>query len=321
MNDLFEEEVTPQTKAHTLWVEKYRPTKLEDYIGNESIKTTVDRIIKTGVIPNMLFYGGAGTGKTTLAKLITKNIDCDTMYINASDEGRVDDIRVKIKSFASSVGFKTYKVVILDECDFMSASAQAALRNMIETFSVSTRFILTCNFPEKVILPIISRCQTYQIVPISKKEVAIHLTKILGAENVTYTPDDIGYIVNKYYPDIRKVINFSQQSAIDGKLVISKENSVEVDCQDKLVEMLKNGIGKSGSFNEIRQFMADAQVVHYDEYFAVLYKKIDEYASGKQALATIIISEYMYQCSTLTASLKEIAFMACVSRLLTDLKK
>jgi len=321
MNTLFEEEDTPQTKTHTLWVEKYRPDKLIGYIGNESIKTTVDRIIKTGVVPNLLFYGGAGTGKTTLAKLITKNIDCDVMYINASDEGRVDDIRVKIKSFASSVGFKSYKVVILDECDFMSASAQAALRNMMETFSVSTRFILTCNYPEKVILPIISRCQTYQIVSLSKKEVAIHLTKILDKENVKYTADDIGYIVNKYHPDIRKVINFAQQSNIDGQLVISKENSIEIDSQDTLIEMLKNGIGKPSAFNEIRQFMADASVVHYDDYFAVLYKKIDEYANGKQALATIIISEYMYQCSTLTASLKEIAFMACVSRLLTDLKK
>ena len=261
MENLFEEEKTVSVKPkHSLWVEKYRPDVLDGYVGNEQLKATVDNFIKKNDVPHLMFYGGAGTGKTTLAKLITKNIQCDVMYINASDENSVDNVRSKIKSFASSMGFKSLKVIILDECDFLSPAAQAALRNMMETFSSTTRFILTCNYPEKLIGPIMSRCQTYQITPMSKKEVAIHLTKVLNTEGVKYTAEDIGYIVNTYYPDIRKILNFSQQSVIDGCISYIKSNALETDIHEKLISMLKNGIGKPSTFNEIRQLVADAEI-------------------------------------------------------------
>lgn len=322
MENLFEEEEKLDTKpTHSLWVEKYRPELLDGYVGNEQLKATVENFIKKNDIPHLMFYGGAGTGKTTLAKLITKNIHCDVIYLNSSDENSVDVVRNKIKSFASSMGFKPLKVIILDECDYLSPSAQAALRNMMETFSATTRFILTCNFPEKLIGPIVSRCQTYQINPLSKKEVAIHLTKILNAEGVVYTSDDIGYIVNTYYPDIRKILNFSQQSVMDRKIVISKHNAIELDVHDKLIVMLKNGIGKPSTFNEIRQLIADGEVSDFDQCFEVLYTKVDEYAPNKQAIATLIISDHVYQCSLLVSTLKEISFMACISKLLIDLRK
>jgi len=158
--------------SHSLWVEKYRPKDLSTYIGNEHLKDKVKVYLESEDVPHLLLYGRAGTGKTTLAKIITKNIDCDYMYINASDENKVDDVRNKIKTFASSVGFRDLKVIILDECDYLTPNAQAALRNLMETFSKHCRFILTCNYVERIIDPIQSRCQPYKIVPPSKKEVA-----------------------------------------------------------------------------------------------------------------------------------------------------
>ena len=168
--------------SHSLWVEKYRPTDLSTYIGNEHLKSKVSVYLESEDVPHLLLYGRAGTGKTTLAKIITKNIDCDYMYINASDENKVDDVRNKIKTFASSVGFKSLKVIILDECDYLTPNAQAALRNLMETFSKHCRFILTCNYVERIIDPIQSRCQSYKVIPPSKKEVAQQMVHILTEE-------------------------------------------------------------------------------------------------------------------------------------------
>ena len=137
--------------SHSLWVEKYRPTDLSTYVGNEHLKEKVKVYLESEDVPHLLLFGKAGTGKTTLAKIVVNNIDCDYMYINASDENKVDDVRNKIKTFASSVGFKSLKVIILDECDYLTPNAQAALRNLMETFSKHCRFILTCNYVERII--------------------------------------------------------------------------------------------------------------------------------------------------------------------------
>ena len=143
---------------HTLWVEKYRPSNLDTYIGNDQLKSKVKVYLESGDLPHLLLFGKAGTGKTTLAKLLVNNIDCDYLYINASDENNVETVRSKVKNFASTMGFKDYKVIILDECDYITPNAQAALRNLMETFSKHCRFILTCNFVERIIDPIQSRC-------------------------------------------------------------------------------------------------------------------------------------------------------------------
>ena len=152
--------------SHGLWVERYRPQDLSTYVGNEHLKTKVERFLDDGNIPHLLLYGRAGGGKTTLAKIIVNNTECDYLYINASDERNIDLVRDKLKTFASSVGFKPMKVVILVEADYLNVnSAQTALRYLMETFSAHCRFILTCNYVEKIIDPIQSRCQTYKIVP------------------------------------------------------------------------------------------------------------------------------------------------------------
>ena len=317
MSFIFEEE-QKTNDTHTLLVEKYRPTKLENYIGNEQLKETVKSYINKKDIPHLLLYGSAGTGKTTLAKLITKNIPCDVLYINASDETGVDTVRTKIKGFASTTGFNPLKVVILDEADFQSTESQAALRNLMETFSLTTRFILTCNYQEKIIPALISRCQTYQINPISKKDVAVHLKNILDKEKVEHTNEDLGYIVNTYYPDIRKILNFSQQSILDGKIKISTYNAVGTDTQNKIIDLLTTSTNTLTTFNEIRQLVADGDVKVFDEYYSLLYNKVAEYSRGKDVIVIMSIAEYLHQSSLVVD--KEITFMACIASILKSIK-
>ena len=169
---------------HSLWVEKYRPQDLSTYIGNEHLKSKVGIYLESEDVPHLLLYGRAGTGKTTLAKIVVKNIDCDYLYINASDENSVDAVRFKIRAFASTIGFKELKVIILDEADYLTPNAQAALRNVMETFSRHCRFILTCNYVERIIDPIQSRCQSFKIIPPKRVDVARHLVHILEEEGI-----------------------------------------------------------------------------------------------------------------------------------------
>ena len=208
------------SQENTLWVEKFRPGTLDGYVGNEHIIDKVKLYLKSGDVPHLLFYGGAGTGKTTLAKIIANNVDADLMYINASDENNIDTVRTKIKNYASTVGFKRWKIVILDEADYMTPNGQAALRNLMETFSKTTRFILTCNYVEKIIDPIQSRCQVFGITPPNKKEVAKRIVSILNELEVSYDNKDLVTIINAGYPDIRRVLNGCQRQVIDGELKI-----------------------------------------------------------------------------------------------------
>jgi len=207
---------------HTLLVEKYRSKTLDDYVGNEHIKKTINQYISQNDIQNLIFYGPAGTGKTTLAKLIVNNLNCDHLYINASDERGIETIRDKVSGFASSASFKPLKVVILDEADFLTIQAQASLRNVIETFSRSTRFIMTCNYVERIIDPLQSRCQVLKVIPPSKGDVAKHIAWILEEENTSFELQDIKTITNQFYPDLRKCLNTAQLSTQDNKLVIDK---------------------------------------------------------------------------------------------------
>ena len=310
------EEPAVKKETHYLWVEKYRPTTLENYVGNQQLKDTVKSFIDKGDVPHLLFYGTAGTGKTTLAKAITHNVECDVLYVNASDENSVDNVRNKIKGFASSAGFKDLKIIILDEADFLSQEAQAALRNMMETYSLTTRFILTCNYVEKIIPALVSRCQTYKIEPLSKKEVAIHINNILTKEQVKCVPGDLAYIVNSYYPDIRKILNYTQQSVLNDEVKINQMDTVGKDVKVKIMELMRTK--PSTAFNDIRQLVADEGLRQFDELYQLLFERVDEYAAGKQTLAILTIAEYLHQSSLVVN--KEITFMACVARLLKELK-
>jgi len=299
---------------HSLWVEKYRPQDLSTYIGNEHLKSKVGIYLENEDVPHLLLYGKAGTGKTTLAKIITKNIDCDYMYINASDENKVDDVRNKIKTFASSVGFKSLKVIILDECDYLTPNAQAALRNLMETFSKHCRFILTCNYVERIIDPIQSRCQSYKVVPPSKKEVAQQMVHILTEEGCQYELDDIALVVNAGYPDIRRVINSAQRQVVNGTLKIDAGSVIQSDYKIQLLELLSAG----GKLNDIRQLIADNSISDYSEIYRLLYDEVETYSNGKVAECILNIAEAQYQDVNVVD--KEINFMSLIIRLLRVIK-
>ena len=180
-------------------VEKYRPRTFETYLGNESLKESIEEYLETKQIPNMLFHSRSpGTGKTSLAKLLAKNIESDCLYINAADETGIDNIRNKVTNFASTLGFNSLKILILDECQRMSDAGQRALLNVMEAHCKHTRFILTCNDVERLIQPLVSRCQVFHIQPPSKSEVAKHVANILDNEGVEYEVSDFK-ILMKYY--------------------------------------------------------------------------------------------------------------------------
>jgi DNA polymerase III delta prime subunit len=303
--------------SNTLWVEKYRPSSLDTYIGNDHLKGKVKVYLESGDLPHLLLHGKAGTGKTTLAKILMNNIDCDYLYINASDENNVDTVRTKIKNFASSVGFKDYKIIALDECDYITPNAQAALRNLMETFSKHCRFILTCNYVERIIDPIQSRCQSFQIIPPSKKEVAIHLSGILDNENVLYEVSDIGLLVNGGYPDIRRVINSAQRNVIRGKLILDKGSVIQNDYKLKLLEILKTQDKKS-AFKNIRQLVADSQITDFADLFKLLYDEVDSYGKGHVAECILVIAKYELSDSQVVD--KEINAMAMLIELLGVVK-
>ena len=307
---------------HTLWVEKYRPMTLDTYIGNEHLKSKVSRYLESGDLPHLLFYGRAGTGKTTLAKLLVNNIECDHLYINASDENSVDTVRNKVRSFASTIGFKDMKVIILDECDYITPNAQAALRNLMETFSKHTRFILTCNYVERIVDPIQSRCQPFQIVPPSRKEVASHLYNILREEGVDFQIDDVGTLVNGGYPDIRRIINFAQRQVVDGKLSIEQDNLVAIDLNinvfcSQLVNVLKTQ-NKKDAFVTIRKMLADNKISDFADLFRLLYDEVDNYGKGHVAESILTIAKY--QLSDAQVVDKEINSMAMLTELLGVIK-
>ena len=302
---------------HTLWVEKYRPSNLDTYIGNDQLKSKVKVYLESGDLPHLLLFGKAGTGKTTLAKLLVNNIECDYLYINASDENNVETVRSKVKNFASTMGFKDYKVIILDECDYITPNAQAALRNLMETFSKHCRFILTCNFVERIIDPIQSRCQTFQVIPPNKNDVAKHLHNILTQENVDYDREDLAILVNSGYPDIRRVINGAQRQSVDGKLVIDKQSIVENDYKLKLLEILEKQDKKS-AFNNSRKLIADAKVTDFADLFRLLYDEVDGYGKGHIAECILIIAKY--ELSDAQVVDKEINAMAMIIEILQIIK-
>lgn len=298
-------------RQHTLLNEIYRPNSLDNYVGNATLKASIGKQLKQNDIQNYLFYGPAGCGKTTLAKLIVNNLDCDSLYINASDERGIETIRDKVVGFSSVASLKPLKVVILDESDFLTIQAQASLRNVIETFSRTTRFILTCNFVERIIDPIQSRCQTFKIVPPTKKEVAVHIAGICDKESIGYEVPALGKLVNKYYPDIRKMLNTVQASTIDGHLQLDKDLLVSSSYMDSVLEELKQD-----NFKNIRQIIADSGVSDFEELFRFLYDNASEYMPDKEGTAAILINEHLYKSNFRID--KEINLMSLIQTLINN---
>ncbi len=299
------------TREHSLLVEKYRSKDLDEYVGNDHIKKTIQQYLDQNDIQNLIFYGPAGTGKTTLAKLIANNLDCDYLYINASDERGIETIRDKVSGFASTASFKPLKVVILDEADFLTIQAQASLRNVIETFSRTTRFIMTCNYVERIIDPLQSRCQVLKVIPPSKGEVAAHIAGIMEKEGILFEREDLKTIVNQYYPDLRKCLNTIQLSTQDQKLIIDKSILVSSNYMVQVIKELKN---VKPNWRTIRQIIANANVQDFEELYRYLYDNASVYADGKEGMVAIYINEYSYQSNFRID--KEINAMALIGKLI-----
>jgi DNA polymerase III delta prime subunit len=306
-----------EKKEHSLWTEKYRPIELENYIGNESFKAAILKYIQKGEIPNLILHGVPGTGKTTAAKMIVKNLNCDHLYLNGSDNNGIDTVRTSIKTFASSASFKPIKIVILDDCATLTDQAQQGLLNMIETYSKNTRFIFTTNHLDKLIDAMKSRCTSFKIDPPSKKDVAVHLSKILDKENISYEPPVLAQVVTKYYPDIRKCLNILQECTSSGELLLDTINVVSQSYMSQVIKLIAKP-DRETWFN-VKKLMNDVGATEYVELFRFLYDNADEYFPDTYEQVIFSIAKAQYQHTTVPD--KEINVSAMLLEIIQTNKK
>lgn len=280
-----------------LWVEKYRPATVSDCILPQHLKTTFQSIVENGELPNMLFSGTAGTGKTTVAKAMCKQLGLDYILINGSEEGNIDTLRGKIKQFASSVSLTGgYKVVILDEADYLNPqSTQPALRGFIEEFANNCRFILTCNFKNRIIEPLHSRCGVYEFNATSKQLSQLagafyqHLTKILDEESITHNPQTTSDLVLKHAPDWRRVINEVQRGAISGF------SDVQAAAGSNSIEELVGHL-RAKKFKSMRKWVAQNVDIDTSTIFRGLFDVLqDQLEPDSVANLVVLLAEYQYK--------------------------
>lgn len=276
-----------------LWVEKYRPNTVDGYVWrDDNQRNQVHTWIKNKSIPHLLFSGSAGIGKTTLAKLILNEIgieDYDILEINASRTNSVDDVRNLITNFVQMIPFGPFKVVLLDEADYLSPNAQAALRGVMETYHETSRFILTCNYPNKIIPAIHSRCQGFHFEKIDLTEFTARVATILVEENVTFDLDTLDSYVRATYPDLRKCINTVQMNSTEGTLVApNASDSSAGEWKFEMVELFKQG-----KISEARKLVCGkVQAEEMEEIYRWLYDNIEIFGDSQaQDRAIIIIKQ------------------------------
>jgi DNA polymerase III delta prime subunit len=276
-----------------LWVEKYRPNTLDGYVfKDDQQKGQIENWIKDGSIPHLLFSGNAGVGKTTLAKILINKLDIqdtDVLYVNGSKEGRKVEWIDKLIGFCSTMPFGEFKVVLVDEADYMNVnSVQPALRNLMEEYSSSVRFILTCNYPNKIIPPLHSRCQRLHIEKTDLTEFTARVATILVEENVEFDLDTLDTYVKGTYPDLRKCINNLQMNSLDGKLIVAETSD---DSSDYRVEMVQ--LFKAGKISEARKLVCkQASPEEMDDIYRWLYDNVEVFGDeSKQDKAVLIIKQ------------------------------
>lgn len=305
-----------------LWVEKYRPQTIDECILPDSMKKTFNEFIQSGELPNFLFCGGAGVGKTTVAKALCNEIGAEYLFINGSEESGIDVLRNKIKNFASSVSLTdSKKVVILDEADYLNPnSTQPALRGFIEEFSNNCRFIFTCNFKNRIIEPLHSRCSVieFKIDNGDKAQIAAGFFKrvrnILKTENIEYESNVVAELITKYFPDYRRILNELQRYSVSGTI----DAGVLVNLGDEsYVELIKNL--KSKNFTEVRKWVGKNSDVESTELFRKLYDKAVDYIEQQSIpQLVLILAEYQYRAAFVAD--REINTMAALTEIMAQLK-
>ena len=302
-----------------LWVEKYRPKTIAETILPEKLKSVFEQIVASGELPNMLFTGTAGTGKTTVAKALCNQLNLDYILINGSEEGNIDTLRGKIKQFASSVSLQGgYKVIILDEADYLNPqSTQPALRGFIEEFSKNCRFILTCNFKNRIIQPLHSRCGVYEFNT-SKKDLATlcmqfldRVCMILDETQVKYQKGDLANLIMKHAPDWRRVLNELQRMSVAGSIIVSTDKT---DSYDVLFQHLKEK-----DFKKMRQWVVNNIDTDASEIFRGLYDKmIDHLKPQGVPQMVLILADYQYKHAFVADH--ELNVVACLTEIMANVE-
>lgn len=305
-----------------LWVEKYRPSTIDECILPDSMKKTFKEFIASGELPNFLFCGGAGVGKTTVAKALCNEIGAEYLFINGSEESGIDILRSKIKNFASSVSLTdAKKVVILDEADYLNAnSTQPALRGFIEEFSNNCRFIFTCNFKNRIIEPLHSRCAVveFKVENSEKPKIAAgfyrRVLDILSQENVKADGKVVAELITKYFPDYRRILNELQRYSISGAI----DSGILVNLGDEsYVDLIKNL--KAKNFTEVRKWVGKNSDIESTELFRKLYDKAFDYMeSGSVPQLVLILADYQYKAAFVAD--REINIMAALTEIMGQLK-
>ena len=305
-----------------LWVEKYRPRTVQQTILPKSLKDTFLQITSTGELPNMLFTGTAGVGKTTVARALCNELDLDYILINGSEEGNIDTLRNKVKQFASTVSLHGgYKVVILDEADYLNPqSTQPALRGFIEEFANNCRFILTCNFKNRIIEPLHSRCSVYEFaIPNDQKpEMAGQFfkraTEILKQENVEFVPDAVAQLITKHFPDWRRVLNELQRYSVSGTI----DAGMLVNLSDTNIKTLMNTL-KDKDFKGMRHWVVNNIDTEPQAIFRKIYDSMNEYIKP-QSIPQLVLILADYQYKNAFVADHELNVVACMTEIMANVE-
>ena len=288
-------------RSDVLWVEKYRPTKIDEMVLEPEHKAALDGFLEDGAIPHLLLVGVVGSGKTTIGRILAKNTDCSVLELNASDERGIDTVRDKIKTFLMTAGLRAWRVVFLDEADKLTPDAQAALRNVMERFSAHGRFLMTANFEDKIVEAVRSRCQILRFKTLNRKQVYKLCNRILAAEDVKFGPEDVLRVIEDHYPDVRSVVNSLQLGSRKGEFTYVGLFDVVNEVRERLVAKDVNGIRKL--------------VMTHRPDFTLLYRglfdsipKFVKSAEDRTSVA-INIAEYMFRDAIVAD--REINFAAC----------